>query len=183
MDEDKLKVLIAEISQRQLELDKLMFDEPLPHEMAPPATSGNINRLRRLLGADIPADYRQFLEHHDGWSDFDGDGKLLATTDHWEEWVKERVAEWGSIWDPDEDNPFASGALPVLLGPTKNSFLVIDPRRRNDADECVFVMYDFMVEEEMFSTFASYLERRLSILEALIDRQTNGEPDPDTAVQ
>ena len=173
----QLPTLIAAIVLRQTQYDKLKFDERLEHQLGPPAKPAEIESLGRRLGAELPLDYRQFLALNDGWCDFDGDGKLLATTDHTQAWVQERVAEWCSIWDPDADNPLANGALPVMIGESKNSFLVLDPRSTGANGGCVFALYDFMVLEETFQSFTAYLQRRLEILDTLVARETLGDHD------
>jgi hypothetical protein len=67
----------------------------------------------------------------------------------------------------------------VLLGTDESSFLVLDPSSRRADGEMDLVLYDYMQEERRFPDFPSYLEYRLAILRALIERETEGLPDDD----
>jgi hypothetical protein len=174
----ELENLINAIREAQREYDRLVFDEVLSHELGPPADPRQIERLEEALGVALPRSYRAFLELHDGWSDFAGGAKLLSVQDHASEWVRQRIEDWGELVDKAHD-PFASGAVPVLLGTDESSFLVLDPSSRRADGEMDLVLYDYMQEERRFPNFPSYLEYRLAILRALIERETEGLPDDD----
>ncbi|MEZ5510142.1 MAG: SMI1/KNR4 family protein [Gammaproteobacteria bacterium] len=174
---EQLQTLIHALIAAKNTYDQLVFDEQYPVELGPPATPEQIAALEQLLGKALPDSYRAFLQLHNGWSDFEGDGKLLGTDDHAAEWVQEKIQYWNDLWDMDSDNPFEHGAMPVMLGEGLNHFLVLDPRRVNQQGQPLFVLYDYMHEEKSYEDFTGYLQNRLSILRRLIDRETNGIPE------
>lgn len=173
----QLQQLISELAEARHTYDLLVFDELQPNELGAPATVEQINQLTARLGKPLPPSYRAFLELHNGWSDFEGDGKLLAVEDHDSEWVQEKIQYWNDIWDEDSDNPFDHGAIPVLLGESLNHFLVLDPRRTAPNGQLLFVHYDYMQEEKTYDDFVAYLNNRLLILKRLIERETQGVDD------
>jgi hypothetical protein len=170
--------VVSDLVAALREYDELVFDEILSHDLGVPATQGQIEALERNLGISLPPSYRVFLELHNGWSDFAGGAKLLSCEDHGSQWVSARIDEWADLTD-DDANPFAHGAIPVLLGLDESSFLVIDPREKREQREMDLVMYDYMQEERRFPDFLSFLQYRLMILRALINRERNGIADVD----
>lgn len=171
---ESLPDLIQHLIQAKDTYDRLAFDEQFPAELGPPASPDQIAALETRLGKPLPQSYRAFLERHNGWSDFEADGKLLATSDHNAEWVQEKIQYWNELWDTDSDNPFEHGALPVMLGESLNHFLVLDPRRIDENGKLLFVVYDYMHEETCYHDFLAYLQNRLDVLQLLIDRETKG---------
>ena len=170
----ELVELIEGIVIAQREYDRLAFDEEFSHDRGAPASADQIVRLERILGHPLPPNYRAFLELHNGWSDFHGDGKLLAVEDHESSWVKKKIRYWSDLWSPDEENPFEHGAIPILLGDSLHHFLVLDPRRMRKNGNMDFVEYDYMHEETSYEDFALYLGHELNVMQRLIDRETKG---------
>jgi hypothetical protein len=174
---ERMPTLLNELEAAKREYYRLRFDEEYPHELGEPASRPQLARLEQIIGRPVPASYREFLALHNGWSNFDGDGKLLAVEDQGSEWVKERLEYWSNLWDEDAENPFEHGAIPVLLGEIKNSFLVLDPRRVRKDGGMDFVLYDYMQEDRVYQDFADYLQRELEITRQLIERETHGLED------
>ena len=174
---EQLQKLIQELVETKCEYFKLAFDEEQPDELGSPASPKQIAKLEGILGKTLPSGYRIFLELHNGWGDFNGDGKLLSVEDHKSEWVKEKLQYWNDIWDEDRENPFEHGAIPILLGENKNNFLVLDPRRERENGNIDFVMFDYMYEEESYEDFTLFLQHELEVIRKLIDREMKGITD------
>lgn len=174
-----LQSLIQELAEAKRAYDRLVFDEQQPHELGPPASPDQIAKLEKILRRRLPPSYHAFLELHNGWSDFDGGSKLLATEDQEAQWVKERIKYWSDLIEDDTENPFQQGAIPVLLGEDENHFLVLDPRSAQENGEMDFVDYDYGQEHRRFKDFTSFLENSLKITQALIDRETKGSTDEE----
>ncbi|WP_210168306.1 SMI1/KNR4 family protein [Mesorhizobium sp. 1M-11] len=169
-----IRELIEKIVEAQRKYDSLKYDEELPHELGKPATDDEISSLEKRLGIPLPESYREFLTLHNGWSDFDAGGKLLATHDHNSKWVKEKIEFWGDLWPAEEDNPFENGALPVMFGEDLSHFLVLDPSRVKKNGKIDFVEYEDMYESDVYKDFADYLGFKLETLEYMIDEELNG---------
>lgn len=75
-----LEKLIARIDAQLVELDDLA-GFPIPHKRHPPASAERIASLEQALGSSLPEDYRTFLMIHDGWEGFNGDSRLLSTSE------------------------------------------------------------------------------------------------------
>src|SRR5215471_9559179 len=110
-----MRTLLNDLEMAKREYHRLKFDEEYPHVLGPPASQRQIAGLEYVLGRTLPLSYRNFLELHNGWSNFDGDGKLLAIEDHESKWVKEQLEYCANLWDEDIENPFEHGAIPILL--------------------------------------------------------------------
>lgn len=178
-NDTSLKTLIRDIMEAKLEYDRLAFDEERPHELGPPASPKQIAKLEGILGKSLPPSYRAFLELHNGWSHFDGGAKLLAVEDHGSKWVKERLQAFARGFEGDEENPFESGAIPVLLGTNEHNFLVLDPSKVRNNGEMDFVMYDYTEEEDRFKDFTSYLRDYLDVKRRSIEEEKHGTPDEE----
>lgn len=175
---DQLHSLVSDLAEAMLEYDRLAFDEEDEHQLGPPASPAQIAIFERALGAPLPPSYRSFLELHNGWSDFDGEAKLLAVEDHESPWVKERINDMSDLFfEDDGDNPFLNGMLPILLGENEDNYLVLDPSTRRENGEMDFIMYDYGEEEERFSDFTSFLRDVLDVTREMIKDELEGTTD------
>lgn len=170
-----LPALIHMISDALREYDRLVFDEVLPHPLGPPASREDIARLSRAASVPLPPGYISFLEIHNGWKNFAGESHILSTHDHFEPWTRDVIRYWSDLWDVPHPNPFACGAVPILLGKKENLFVTAEASDEREHPPSCLVMYDFMYELRRFDDFASFLEHRLMLLHALIERETEGE--------
>src|SRR5215469_3921599 len=128
-NDSELRTLIDKIAQAQVHYENLAFDEERPHALGAPASDEAIRSLEARLGSPLPPDYRDFLKLHNGWQNFHADGKLLAVEDQNVEWVRKKIKFWSDLWDSEDPNPFARGALPIMLGESLHHFAVLDPTR------------------------------------------------------
>jgi cell wall assembly regulator SMI1 len=178
-NKDELKRLIEELSGARNEYYRLRFDEPSPDKLGRPCPPKQIARLEQTLGWNLPPSYRTFLELHDGWDNFDGGAKLLSLEDQRSVWVSERVGDFGELFDenPDAENPFSAGAIPIMMGQHENNFVVLDPRKPKPNGEMQFVAYDYSEKERSFKDFIAYLSHKLTITRKLIQRQRLGRQD------
>lgn len=154
--------------------DKLIFDEKYEGQLGKPAQNHDIQTLEKTIGFTLPRDYREFLLRHDGWTAFDGEGKLLSVKDHSSDWVADIIAEWSDIWESEDPNPFAQGAVPVMLGEDIENFLVLNPTKKNENGEPVFELYDAMELDDSFQTFTGYLSEELKTLQEMIHEERDG---------
>ncbi|MEM9192447.1 MAG: SMI1/KNR4 family protein [Myxococcota bacterium] len=145
-----------------------MFDETYSGKLGEPATEDAVAAAEAKLGIAMPKDLREFLLNHNGWTEFDGDGKLLSTADFGAEWVSKTAAEWSDIWESDDPKPFEKGGVPIMLGEDVENFLVLVPSITNADGEPVFELYDSMEKEETFQTFGDYLRRQHNTLLEMI---------------
>lgn len=171
---DPMLALVQNISAALREYDRLVFDELLPHPLGPPASRQDIARMIRSASVPLPPDYISFLELHDGWKNFSGESHILSARDHLEPWTREVASYWTDLWDVPHPNPFAQGAFPILLGKKENMFVVAEKNSSSDQISSRLVMYDYAYEIRRFDSFASLLEHRLTLLRALIERETKG---------
>ena len=176
----RLARLIEESIAAKNEYSKLASDRIPDMRLGPPCTEQQLDELAARLGKPLPPSYLSFLSLHDGWFHFDGDTHLLSVADHREAWVKEKVEELsGLMKEYGEDDPFARGALPIVLGPDEGTFVVLDPRKVRKNGEMDVVMYDLTEEQDRLKDFVAFLQDDLEVTQVLIDEEKNGGPDDD----
>lgn len=166
---------VAALFEAHKRYEMLILDEPYEGRLAPPAPPEALEAFESKLGFKLPADYRAFLTLHNGWSDFDGEGKLLAIEDHSSDWTQEIITNWSEIWDSEDPNPFTEGAIPIMLGEDIENFLVMSPTKRNISDDPMFFLYNNMEIEESFDSFGEYLALELETLKEMISEETEGD--------
>jgi hypothetical protein len=176
----RLTALISDLDEALRTYDRLAFDEVIDHPRGKPCTDRQLAKLEKMLGRPLPPSYRAFLEMHNGWGEFSGESRLLSVEDQRSDWVRERLDDIDELCDEEEvENPFANGALPVLLGEDTRSVLYVDPRTARPDGEMDFVALDIIEEERRFPDFTSFLEHKLGVLRRLIDKETHGTSSPD----
>lgn len=77
MKPDELARLIAAILERAQELDRL-HGWQIQRRLGAPATVDQLALVEHVAGFELPADYRTFLELHNGWEGFSGENALLS---------------------------------------------------------------------------------------------------------
>jgi hypothetical protein len=179
MTNDKLTAEIKRLSEEllaaQREYWRLTYDEEADIVLGPPATRKQIAKVEKMLGKPLPPSYRAFLELHNGWSGFDGDGKLLAVEDYESDWVQGKVNRIEVLFgENNQKSPFKKGALPIMLGDDITNFLVIDPRKVRADGEMDFVTFDYAEQEEKFKSFAEFLRDQLKTQNALVKEAKKG---------
>lgn len=171
--QEDMRLIVNELIDALQRYDELRFDEIQPRELGPPATPNELRDMERTLRFPIPPSWRAFLCLHNGWSNFRGTAKLLATSDLAAPWVRQRIRDWEDLLE-GKVNPFGSGRQPVMLGMQESSFLVIDPGTLRADGEMSFTMYDYLEEEHRFPDLVAFLRHHLSIVQALVDRHSAG---------
>lgn len=169
--------IVARLLASERELELLQRDEELEDKRGAPSTPAALAKLQQRFGRPLPPSYRAFMEQHDGWADLSGEAKLLSVADQDATWVQERVEELEESFaefNPGA-SPFASGCLPIFLGPYESNYAVIDPNSPTQEGEFEVVTYDTAEEEERFASFADYLRDRLSLIESLVASEKNGD--------
>jgi hypothetical protein len=173
----KMSETIQRLLAARRQMSLLQFDEEPQEHLGLPATPEAIARLERVLGK-LPTGYRSFLEVHDGWADFEGDLKILATTDHGSDWFNAVVREKGGLFASLEGhNPLADWAMPILLGPTSSRTIAYDSRRILADGECEVVSFDYTQEEQRFPGFVAFLEHELEVTEAVVEDLRSGSAE------
>nr|WP_255203682.1 SMI1/KNR4 family protein [Myxococcus sp. AM011] len=171
VSKDDVRKLVENLIAAKREYSLLVEDEEEQH-VGDPASARQLAALEKRLGKPLPPSYRAFLELHDGWADFDGDGAILSVEDQSKPWVKKRVASLGGHFEEDGDSdPFKAGALPVMIGKTIRNYLVLDPSKTRRTGEMDFVLFDLAREEERFKDFTSYLKWDLKLTKQLIKEE------------
>lgn len=173
----RLNDVIQELFSAFQELDHLMFDEEIDHELGTPCTEAQLVELEKWLGFVLPPSYREFLSLHNGWNNFDGNAKLLAIEDFRSSWVSEKIHNLEILFYEDGENPFDKGMIPILLGEDNDNFLLLDPTTEKSNGEMEFVAFDFTEEESRFQNFLSFLEAHLKSVKIIIDDEINGIQD------
>ena len=173
---DQMQKLVDDLAVAIRELDSLLFDEEYPHKPGKPCTPEQITGLERLLGKSLPPSYLAFLKIHNGWRNFSGGTNLLAVEDQGSSWVEKRKDELDELFyeDDDNENPFNSGAIPILLGEDVSNYLVLDPDSVGQDGEMDFVAYDFTEKEERFTDFTSFLRYQLDLYLEMIEDERSG---------
>ena len=174
---EELRAVIQELSAAQREYDLLAYDEEDAHELGPPCSSYQISTLESVLSKQLPPSYRAFLELHNGWSDFDGQAKILGVEDHAEQWVLDRIGEIEKLFFDDSESPFSRGCLPVLLGKHEDNYVVLDPSFVRPDGEMDFVAFYYGEEEERFEDLTSFLREDLRLTLEMIRDEKEGVDD------
>jgi hypothetical protein len=155
--ETQIKDLVAELVELHREYWELAFDKKPPTELGPPAKPAQIAKLEKILGKPLPPSYRAFLELHNGWAGFDGDGKLLAVEDQGSEWVKEQILLHENAFDGRAKSPFEKGMMPVMIGESIRNYMVLDQTKLRDDGEMEFLAYDSNERVGRYKDFAALL--------------------------
>lgn len=180
MSKDDVRKLVETLIEAKREYSLLLDDEEEEQHVGEPASARQLAALEKKLGKPLPPSYRAFLELHDGWADFDGDGAILSTEDQSKPWVKKRVASLGEQFEEwGGDDPFKAGALPVMIGKTIHNYLVLDPSKTRPTGEMDFVLFDLAEEEQRFKDFTSYLKWDLKLTKKLIKEEKEGVDDEE----
>jgi len=172
----EIRKLIDEIVRLQGEYWQREYEGPAPTELGAPATAEQLATLEEMLGRTLPPSYRAFLELHNGWAGFDGDGKILAVEDQGTDWVKEVIGNMDMVFAEDHrKSPFQRGALPLMLGESIRNYAVLDLGNPRASGELDIVTYDLQEEERRFEDFVAFLEHDLGVLRAMVDSGGNPE--------
>lgn len=175
-----LQKLIHELAEVKREYSRLAFDEEDRMMLGEPASPSQIAKLERRLGKPLPPSYRAFLELHNGWEHFDGGLNLLSVEDQDSEWVQEWLKMLAMAFKAvDEENPFETRAIPVMLGEGDHSSLALDPHTVRPNGEMDFVKYDFAEVNNRFKDFTSFLRNDLEVERQLLEKEKKGTPAKD----
>jgi hypothetical protein len=171
----EIKSLSEELLAAQREYWRLMYDEEADIVLGPPTAPNQIAKVEKMLGKPLPPSYRAFLELHNGWSGFDGDGKILAVEDYGSAWVQGKLNRIEVLFGENKQkSPFKKGALPIMLGDDITNFLVVDPNKVRADGEMDFVTFDYSEKEDTFKSFADFLRDRLKTQNALVKEEKKG---------
>ncbi|MBZ9870526.1 SMI1/KNR4 family protein [Mesorhizobium sp. BR1-1-9] len=172
---------IIALADRLLELMReyylLAVDKEYPGKRGEPASEKQIAKTESILGRQLPADFRMFLSKYNGWSRFEGAGKILSTEDHGTPWEADIIESWTSIWESDDDDPFKSDHLLIVAGDGLPYFIVLIPNKEDPNGDPVFVEYEYMNINATFKTFEEYLTYRIGVTESSIDEKRNGREE------
>ncbi len=172
---DLVRKLIADIVDAQKTYTSLAFDEEEAGKPRPASTPDKIAGLERKFGHALPSSVKMFLSVYNGVEAFHVDGVLLGTEDHGMPWVAKRIADFNRNWQDVEPNPFDNHALPLMMGPDIQHFVIIAYDRMNQDGEPLLVEYDQSAEVRTFPDIQTFLEAELATLQGMIDRQRHGD--------
>ncbi len=172
---DRVQMLISAIVGAQKTYTSLAFDTAESGTPRPPATADQIAGLERRFGRALPSSVKTLLSVYNGFDRFHVDGVLLGTEDYDKPWLAKRIANFNRNWQDVEPNPFHNKALPLMMGPDIQHFVVISYDRMNQDGEPLLVEYDLSAEVRAFPDIYALLENELATLEGMIDRQRHGD--------
>jgi hypothetical protein len=143
--------------------DGVTFEE----SVQPPAGAEQIAALERRLGAPLPPSYRAFLSLWDGARfDLGGGAAILGTADHGTPLIQSRIADKRALFAEFAAgvDPFRAGAIPFLLGDSRN-MVIFEPPVRPDG-EMDLVSYHLTKEEHRDPDVVAFFARAIAALEA-----------------
>lgn len=176
-DRPKIIVLADRLYKLMCEYYLLAIDKEYPGRRGDPASEEQIAKAEGILGFPFPEDYRTFLSTHNGWSSFDGEGKILSTEDHGTRWETGIIESWTSIWESEDDDPFKAAHLLVVAGEGLPYFIVLIPNKEDPSGGAVLIEYEYMSINATFQTFEEYLTYRIEVMEILIDQKRHGREE------
>ena len=116
----EMSLLVEDLALLRYELAVLCKRRP-EQLLGRPATPAGIARLESQWEVRLPADYRAFLQLHDGWKKFSGDNDLLATDSYRD---RDLMAHVTQLKDADPD---ASSGLVVMGSILTSTLQFFDP--------------------------------------------------------
>ena len=167
MDQDDIKELIAANLAAKDEYDRLVSDELTDRGNPGPASDDAIAAAARVLGQNLPASYRALLQVRNGIRFFDGDSHILAAEELTQDWVKRECAAKAELFVEFEgSNPFAKGAIPIMIGADSNAMLLWLPVGG------VFAEYDIVEHVDDYETLFDYIEEDTGLIEEMAEEES-----------
>ena len=167
MNESELREMIAANLQVKIEYEHLVSDEPTERGDPPGVPDTVIETLERQMGQKLPKSFAQFLKVRDGFRFFDGGSHILTVADLSADWVaRERAAKGEMFVEFTGADPFANGALPIVMGEDSNALLLFEPGR--DEGER-FVEYDIVEEVDTYPTLFDYIQGDTELVGELVE--------------
>lgn len=167
MDHDDIKEIIAANLAAKDEYDRLVSDELTDRGNPGPASDDTIAAAARALGQNLPDSYRALLRVRNGIRYFDGGSHILAVEELVKDWVKQECAARVALFVEFEDsNPFAEGAIPIMIGADSNAMLLWLPVGG------VFAEYDIVEHIEDYPTLFDYIRENTGIFERMIKKES-----------
>lgn len=164
-----LRKLMARIEQLAVELDHLHGWEN-ERQPGPPASPAQVTLIERAAGFELPADYRAFLELHNGWQGFSGENALLSAEQMMHGPMHSSIAETKEV-QRETDDPAITGFI-INASISGSDIAYIDPSTRRPDGSADVVRWDpRMREYKRFPSFTAYLAGQVELLERLIAKE------------
>lgn len=173
----KVKQLVESLYKAHVDFEKVAYDEKYAGKLGKPATSDLIEKFEKKIGFSLPKDYKEFLIHSNGWTEFDGSAKLLSIKDQESSWLKNKISELKEDWESEDPEPFSKGAIPIMMGEDEENYVLLVPTEKNSAGEPIFISYDCMYIEEKYDSFSDYLKDELTMMNEMVEDASKEEPD------
>ncbi len=160
----KLAVLVPKVFEAECEYERQQgfYDgQTLEEELGAPASEVQLRALEAHLGVALPPSYRAFLSLYNGGSfGFGGGAPILGTEDHKTPHTVSTVQWKSNMFNEFEPvNPLELGAIPFLIGGSRNMIL-LEPPVRSDGEMDV-VEYYLTAEEGRHPSLVAFFEKRL----------------------
>jgi hypothetical protein len=167
MTPNEIKQLIDENLRIKAEYERLVSDELTERGEPGGASDEMLAACEKTWHMRLPQSYRQLLQLRDGIRFFDGDSHILSTADLMQDWVRRECALKGEMFVEFSDaNPFAQGALPVMIGEDSNALLLWQPSGDDGAG--VFVEYDIVEQIDEYETLFDYIRDDTEIVSEMV---------------
>ena len=170
MDKNEIEQMIAANLGAKSEYDRLVSDEVTDRGDPGPATDTAIAQTERSLGRPLPDSFREFLRVRNGIRHFDGDSHILAVEEITSDWVRQECAAKAELFVEFEDNdPFAEGAIPVMIGEDSNALLLWHPGKREGG---VFSEYDIVEHIDDYESLFDYIRDDTRLVESMVEEES-----------
>lgn len=171
MDQNDIREIIAANLAAKDEYDRLVSDELTDRGNPGPASDDAIAAAERALGQRLPDSYRALLQVRNGIRYFEGDAHILAIEELVQDWVKRKcVARAGLFVEFEGGDPFAKGAIPIMIGEDSSALLLWLP------DRGVLAEYDIVQHVNDHETLFGYIQEDTKLVEEMVEEES-GEAD------
>ena len=171
MTDSEIRDMIAANLHVKVEYERLVSDEPTERGDPPGVADAVLATLERQIGTTLPGSYAQFLKVRDGFRFFDGGSHILSVADLGADWVaRERAAKGEMFVEFTGADPFANGALPIMIGEDSNALLLYEPGREEGER---FVEYDIVEEIDTYATLFDYIREDTELVGELVEDETS----------
>jgi predicted DNA-binding WGR domain protein len=178
--EVELAVLVAACYRAERELwtwQEIGFDDSLEQAYGAPAALDDIAALEASLGWPLPPSYRAFLAAHGEGAEGGVVGPAGLRTPE----VLALIADKRTLFDEFEvADPFAAGALPLILTSGRRAVLLVPPPRPDH--EVAAVEYDLTDEVGRWPSLVAFLQAELARFHAQLAALPSRAPSQVMAV-
>lgn len=148
--------------------------------LGPPASESAIRLAEEAAGIRFPPSYRMFLSLHDGWTDWEGDERLLSTADFRQGSYFDHVQSMRRFAWENGNGTILEG---VIIGAclTSASLLILDKTRIDERGEMEVVNWEH-AEVSRHPDLLELLQSTAVDLQQMIEDERREQSGEDTPV-